>query len=208
MDQDSWRWVGDLRPLWKAAPRLKELKMMGSAGYNGKLNKMGDIVAPHLEQLVFESSGLEESVALDIGKAKLPALRELTLYFGRLDYGNSCTMKSLAGILAGKGLPKLESLGLENSEWEVELIEAVAKSAILPRLEHLSFSMGILYKDGPAALIKHAAKFRHLKTLALGENYIGDMKAIQAVLPNVGKSYQRDLEDEDEPSQRYSAVGE
>ncbi len=208
MDQDSWRWVGDLRPLWKAAPRLKELKMMGSAGYNRKRNFMGDIVAPHLEKLVFESSGLEESVALDIGRAKLPALRELRLYFGRLDYGNSCAIRSLAGILAGKGMPKLDTLGLENSEWEAELIEAVAKSAILPRLQHLSFSMGILYHDGPAALIKHAAKFRHLKTLDLGENYIDDLKALKAVLPNVSKSYQRELDDADEPSQRYTSVGE
>src|SRR5204862_4556447 len=99
MDQQSWRWIGDLRGLWAAAPRLRELRMVGSGSRGrGQPVILGDIVAPHLETFVFESSGLDKTVSLDIGRAKLPALRHLELYFGVPDYGNNHDIAALAGV--------------------------------------------------------------------------------------------------------------
>ncbi|MGN6104205.1 MAG: WGR domain-containing protein, partial [Kofleriaceae bacterium] len=197
MDQDSWRRVGDLSPLWKAAPRLRELYLLGASGSDdGVPVAFGKMVAPHLEKFVYKSSGLDESAPLTFGSTELPSLRHLELWLGRDEYGNNCSIDSLAGILAGKGLPKLKRLGLMNSEWEVDLIEAIVNSAILPRLEGLDLSMGILCRDGAAKLLEHADKFRHLFVLELSENYLlpEDVMAIEKVLPNAIVDGQRDLE--------------
>jgi uncharacterized protein (TIGR02996 family) len=210
MDQDSWRRIGDLRPLWKAAPRLRTLSMLGANGSDGgKPIVLGAIDAPHLERFVFLSGGLDKSVSLDLGKATLPNLRHLELLFGRDHYGNNHDIKSLAGILSGTGLPKLEYLGLKNSEWEADLIEAIAKSAILPRLKTLDLSMGIFYRDATAALVKHAAKFTHLHALELGENYLlpEHCRQIKKAIACASTSDQRELEDEDE-SYRFTSMGE
>jgi len=211
MDQTSWRRIGDLRPLWKAAPRLKELRMQGASGSDGGTPiKLGKIDAPHLETFAFESGGLDESVPKDLGAATLPKLKHLELMFGREDYGCSSSVKSLAGILSGKGLPKLETLGLKNSEWEVELIDAIASSKVLPQLKVLDLSMGVLFQDGAAALIKHQAKFAHLKKLILDDNYLEAQKdALAKAFPMVELGEQRELEGEpDDEYSRYTSVGE
>lgn len=211
MNQGSWRRVGDIRGLWKAAPRLKELRMQGASGSDGGTPiKMGTIDAPNLETFVFESGGLDASVPKDLGAAKLPRLTRLELMFGRENYGCTSTVTSLSGILSGKGLPQLKALGLKNSEWETELIDAIAKSDLLPQLEELDLSMGVLFRDGPAALIKHKAKFAHLKKLILADNYLEEQEdALEKAFPNLELGEQRELEGEpDDEYSRYTSVGE
>lgn len=211
MDQPSWRSVGDLRKLWAVAPRLRELRLMGSSGDSDLSTRLGNIVAPHLEKLVHVSSGLDKSVPVDIGKASLPELRHLELYFGKDDYGNNGSVKHLAGILEGKGLPRLEYLGLVNSEWEADLLKAVAKSPILKRLKTLDLSKGVLFREGAALLLEHAAAFRHLELLDLSENYFEkeQAKAIQKAIPCAKVDDQREVDDWDgEEAYRYCAIGE
>lgn len=209
MDQPSWRRIGDLRKLWKMVPRLKELKLQGARGSDdGTPVRLGDLQLPNLETFVFQSGGLDGSVPKDLGSASLPKLKHLELWFGREDYGNDGSVESLAGILSGKGLPALKTLGLMNSEWGVELIDAIAGSAILPRLEVLDLSMGTLYTDEAAALIKHAKKFAHLKKLDVSDNFLPDEKALKAVLPNVEFGEQKEPDVDGEDVYRYSTVGE
>jgi hypothetical protein len=210
MDQDSWRRIGDLRKLWAAVPRLRELRLLGASGNGGKPCVLGAIEAPHLERFVYISGGLDKSVPIDLGKAKLPALRHLELYFGREDYGNTGSVKDLAGILAGKGLPKLEYLGLKNSEWERDLVAAIAKSAILPRLTTLDLGLGTMYTEGAEALLEHAAKFQHLEKLDLDDNFITDehAKAIAKAIPCAELGSQREPDEYDGESYRITAVGE
>ncbi len=214
MDQDSWRSIGDLRALWKAAPRLKTLRLKGSGSRRAGNTAIafGTIDAPHLETLFYESSGLDKTAPREIGKATLPALRHLELMLGRADYGNTGSVKDLAGILSGKGLPKLEYLALANSEWETDLVAAVASSAILPRLSVLDLSKGVLFNDGCAALVQHAASFRHLKKLDLDDNFLlpEHVKAIKKVIPCAAFGSQREIEDfdDDEVGYRYTSIGE
>ncbi len=212
MDQESWRRVGDLRGIWEAAPNLKVLKLRGSSGSDdGTPIKLAPIDAPHLETLIIFSGGLDAAAPKEIGAAKLPALTHLELMFGSDNYGCNCTMDSLKGILSGKGLPKLKVLGLKNSEWEEELIEAIATSAILPKLEVLDLSMGVLWKEGSAAIIKHAEKFEHLKKLILDDNYFDDAQiaAIQKVLKNAQLGEQKELDEPDaEEPYRYTSIAE
>ncbi len=212
MDQESWRRVGDLRGIWTAAPNLKTLKLRGSSGSDdGTPIKLAPIDAPHLETLVIFSGGLDEAAPKEIGAAKWPELTRLELLFGTGDYGCTATVESLKGILSGKGLPKLKTLGLKNSEWEGELVEAIAQSAILPKLEVLDLSMGILWKEGAAAILKHAEKFEHLKKLILDDNYFDDaqLTAIKKVLKNAQLGEQKELDEPDaEEPYRYTSIAE
>jgi uncharacterized protein (TIGR02996 family) len=212
MDQESWRRIGDIRCLWKNAPNLRELHMRGSSGSDdGTPIKMGDVVAPLLEKFIYISSGLDKSVPIALGEASLPELRHLELYFGNDDYGNTCKLKSLAGILEGKGLPRLEYLGLENSEWETDLIAALVKAPIVKRLKTLDLSKGTLFREGAAALIANAAAFRHLEKLDLTDNYLEDEQcaAIKQAIPCAEVDDQREVDDwDDERPCRYVSVGE
>lgn len=211
MDQESWRRVGDVRGIWEACPSLKVLKLRGSAGSDdGPKIKLAPIVAPKLETLIIYSGGLDEAAPVEIGEADFPSLRHLELLFGRDDYGCTSTVGSLAGILAGTGLPKLEYLGLKNSEWEGELIEAIAKSAIVKRLKVLDLSMGILWRDGAAALVKYAGALEHLEHLILDDNFFDEAQAgfIKAALPNAQLGEQKALDEPEEDPWRYTSIGE
>jgi uncharacterized protein (TIGR02996 family) len=208
MDQPSWRRVGDLSGLWQVAPHLKELLLQGAQGSDdGKAIDFGDIEAPFLEKLTFKSGGLHKNAPTQLGAAKLPKLKHLELMFGSEEYGCSSTLASLKGILEGAGLPALERLGLMNSEWEDPLIAAVANSKVLPRLSALDFSMGVMDGKAAAALVTHAAKFKHLKELNLADNYFSeaDQARVKQVLPNAAFGEQKDDED---PEYRYTTVAE
>jgi uncharacterized protein (TIGR02996 family) len=209
MDQPSWRRVGDLSDLWRSAPHLKTLLLQGSAGSDsGTRIDFGEIDAPHLEKLVFRSGGLDKKAPLGIGAASLPKLTHLELLFGREDYGCNSTVASLKGILEGSGLPALTTLGLKNSEWKAELIEAVAKSKVLPRLKMLDLGMGVMGTESAEALVANAAKFKHLQQVLLEDNYFSesDQALVKKSLPNAEFGEQK--EDEDDPEYRYTTVGE
>jgi predicted DNA-binding WGR domain protein len=208
MDQPSWRRVGDVGPIWKAAPNLRELLLQGSAGSDdGTKIDFGTIEAPRLEVLIFRSGGLDKKAPLQLGAAKLPKLKRLDLLFGRDDYGCNSTVASLAGLLGGDGLPALERLGLMNSEWEEPLIAAVAKSKILPRLKVMDFSMGVLDGAATKTLLTFADKFKHVDELILDDNYFSeeDQATLKAALPNARFGEQKDDED---PEYRYTTIGE
>ncbi|MFO0600617.1 MAG: WGR domain-containing protein [Myxococcaceae bacterium] len=208
MDQPSWRRVGDISGIWKAAPHLKTILMQGASGSDGgKPIVLGKMEAPWLEKFVFESGGLDKHVATTIGSVTLPKLKHLELHFGRDDYGSNGNVGTLKGILDGSTLPALEYLGLKNSEWEKDLITAVANSKILPRLKELDLSMGVLAADAAELLRTHAGKFKHLKRLVLDDNYFSDddVKSLKKALPNADLGEQKE---EDDPGYRYTTVGE
>ncbi len=208
MDQPSWRRVGNLAGLWEAAPHLKTLLLQGASGSDGgKPIALGKMEAPWLEKFVYESGGLDKHVATTIGSTTLPKLTHLELLFGREDYGCNGNVASLKGILDGSTLPALQYLGLKNSEWEKDLITAIASSKILPRLKKLDLSMGVLAQDAAELLRTHAAKFKHLEALDLTDNYFSedDVKSLEKALPNADLGEQKDDED---PEYRYTTVGE
>ncbi len=210
MDQDSWRAVGDLSGLWAIAPQLREVRLKGS-GNDQESSRLGTVVAPYLEKFIHISSGLSKAVPRSLGAATLPELRHLELYVGQEDYGNTCTVKSFAGILEGKGLPRLEYLGLVNSEWERELIVALARSPLVKRIRTLDLTKGTMWREAAQALLEHAAAFRHLELLDLSDNYFDDemAKAIKKAIPCANVDDQKELDDDDDDDPyRYVTVGE
>jgi dienelactone hydrolase len=110
-------------------------------------------------------------------------------------------------FLDGSTLPAVKELGLMNSAWEEELIKAVLASKILPRLEVLDLSRGVLADKGAAALIAGAAKLKHLKQLILDENFFSDadVAALKKALPNASLVEQKGDED---PEYRYTSIAE
>jgi hypothetical protein len=146
-------------------------------------------------------------VPLELGAASLPSLEHLELWLGEPNYGCTVTMQSLEGILTGARLPKLTSLAIKNSGEEGPLIEAVAKSAVLPRLEQLDFSMGVLAEGATAAFVTYVEKFKHLKRLDLSDNYFSaaDQVTLRAALPMVVFGDQKPSQG---PDDRYVSVSE
>jgi hypothetical protein len=211
MDQNSWRRIGDLSSVWPAMPQLRDLRMLGASGSDGGVPcVLGAIAAPYLDTFVFESGGLSRQVSLDLGRATLPALRHLELWFGRDDYGNDHAIADLDGILRGDGLPALQYLGLRNSEWQAELIEAVVQAPITKRIRVLDLSMGVLREEGAAALVANADKLRHLELVELTDNFLpdADCERLRAALPNAGVAGQREADEYDGKRYYFTSVGE
>jgi len=212
MDQSSWRRIGDIRGLWAAVPELRILEMLGSEGSDGGTPlEMGTISARKLERLVLQSSGLSKDAIDALLRSPLPELRHLELWFGQHDYGNTCSLEDVGRLLASPGFPKLEALGLKNSEWEGELIDTVAEGALIKRISRLDLSMGILCTEAVDHLLAARERFAHLDALDVSDNFItgDDAARLQAALPQaiVGASKEPwgDLSD---PYSRYVSCGE
>ena len=134
---------------------------------------------------------------------------DLELWFGDDNYGGTSTVDSCGEILNGRNHPELTSLGLKNSAFDEELIEALVHSTVLPRLQSLDLSMGTLAKGAAGLLVKHAKHFAHLQKLDLDDNFFSaeDIAAIAKVLPKAEFGNQRES-DGDDGEYRYPSVTE
>lgn len=182
----SWTEIGDHGPIWAMLPNLESFKVQGCG------IEFGTIVAPNLRSLTVWSGGLGAEPVEAIGAAKLPKLEKLELWFGSDNYGAECTVGTLAGILGGKGLPKVTWLGLMNGEFANDLCSAVVDAPILQQLHTLDLSMGTMTDDGARVLIANAKKLAHLKRLNLDDNFLTPEVAAQltAALPNASVAAQ------------------
>jgi uncharacterized protein (TIGR02996 family) len=79
----------------------------------------------------------------------------------------------LKPVLDGAILPgSVSALGLLNAFHGDEVVAAVARSRILPRLANLDLSHGTIGDEGAQTVLADAAAFAHLETLDLSHNYI------------------------------------
>ncbi len=164
----SWVAVGKAGKVLPIAPNLRSLQLRGGDIELGKLEH------DTLESLTIETGGLPRGAVASVGKCKLPALTRMEVWFGRDEYGGDGNVKQLAGLFKGKGVPKLEHLGLENCEWQDDIAVALAKSDLLAQLRTVDLSMGTLHGAGVEAIIANAAKFKHLEQLDLSQNFLSD----------------------------------
>jgi uncharacterized protein (TIGR02996 family) len=158
--------VGDLSSALRVAPRLRNLQATG-----------GDIwLEPcehaRLESMRLETGGLPSSTATALGGCKLPALTSLVVYFGTDQYGGDASIDAVEGLLAGAGLPKLEHLGLCDAEFQDDIVAALARSEILPRLRSVELSLGTMTDAGAQTLLSARDKFAHLEHIDVCENFI------------------------------------
>jgi predicted DNA-binding WGR domain protein len=196
----SWIEQGDFGPLLNALPQLRVFVVRG--GQNLRFTKLAH---EGLRSLTVQTGGLSVAALNDISSAKLPALKDLTLWLGVPHYGGDSRVADLKKILAGKGLPALEHLGLQNSEQQDAIAAAVAKSAILERLQGLDLSMGTLTDEGAKALLASAA-VRNLRHLNIRHHYVS--ASVVAQLKALGIEVNATDRQPEDGEHRYAEVTE
>src|SRR5262249_34664194 len=122
----SWIRHSDLTGLLEAFPKLEHFRVRGGEGLVLRAFRHDC-----LKSLAFEASNLRRKVVRAVGASKLPALEHLELWLGTADYGADTTPADLKGILQGKRLPSLRSLGLRNSEIADDVARAVARAPVM-----------------------------------------------------------------------------
>lgn len=199
----SWTAFGDFSKLWSAVPALESIHIRSGAG-----GTLGSIEHARLKTFIRESGGLSRGELMAIGSARWPALEHLEVWTGSSSYEAEATPELLAPIVRAEGLSRLRHLGIVNCELSRELLALLNASGVLPRLEVLDLSKGVLTDDEISELLRFAPQLKHLRRLDLSENLFSEegVERIAEALPNAVVSEQR--EDDSDGEHRYVAVGE
>lgn len=168
----SWIMQGDYSRLWAAMPQLKSLTIKGSTDL-----VLGKIRHENLEELVIICGGLPQSVIQSVQEARLPALKKIQLYIGVENYGFDGDAGTIREFLEKADFPKLEYLGITDSEIQDELTEVVLESKFMGQIHTLDLSMGTLTDKGGELLLKKLPSWPNVKTLDVHYNYLSDEMA-------------------------------
>lgn len=162
----SWSYVNNVEALWSMAPKLEKLRLTGADIDLGKLkhNK--------LRSLSLETGGLPTEAIKSVMSAELPQLTELEMWFGDGNYGAEGDVSMLEPLLKGGLFPKLKKLGLKNSEFQDDIVEAVSFSEALKSLSSLDLSMGVMVDKGAQFLIDSYEQYKHLDSINVSHNFI------------------------------------
>jgi uncharacterized protein (TIGR02996 family) len=153
----------------------------------------GELVAVQAKRL-----GDPNDIALRDAEARILDRHRASL-IGDLPVGDGATLLWRLGFIR-------EARIAANDDFSAaELAEAVARSAILPRLQTLSLAMGTMGEEGARAILSNKKAFAHLKQLDLSENFIPDELAGE--LASVCAEVITDQRDSDGDF-RYVVVGE
>ncbi len=101
-----------------------------------------------------------------IAKAEWPKLEDLEIWLGSDEYGCDCDYSDVEQILGRRDL-SLKRLGIMNMEFGDEVCAGLVDSPILPGLEHLDLTMGIIGEEGARSILDNREMFSHLKTLKI-----------------------------------------
>ncbi len=193
----SWILQGNYSALWAAMPQLKELTIKGSMDL-----ELGEICHENLESLAIICGGLPVSVIRSIQKAKLPCLKKLVLYIGIDNYGFDGDADTIRTFLEESDFPKLEYLGIEDSEIQDELAEVVLNSKYMSRIHTLDLANGTLTDRGGQLLLEKIPMYPNIRVLDLHYHYMSDemgekLKALPARVdvsdPNEQEEYDGEI---------------
>jgi uncharacterized protein (TIGR02996 family) len=203
----SWVSMPATERLYPLYPGLVELTLQ--AGHF----ELGRLELPALRSFELRTGGLDRASLRAILEARWPALERLVIWFGDPNYGADSSLDDLQPLLDATAAPAgLRHLGLMNCEHADELCSALARSALLPRLEVLDLSLGTLSDAGAAALLAGRERFAHLRRLNLAQSYLTDAacRELSALCAEVVTDEQREAEevDADGNAFRYVSVGE
>jgi uncharacterized protein (TIGR02996 family) len=200
IDQISWHHTGDLAKLWKAVPGLKILEIETGEFDVGKLN------APNLERAIFITGGMTKSCGKNIATGTMPKIKHLEIYYGTDDYGGDCSVQEVIPLLGRTDLPKLEYLGIKNSEFANDIAAAVVGSKLVKQLKVLDLSLGTMTDEGAQALAAGKSSLAHLECLDLTRNYLtkDGIKAVKGICAKVIT----DKQEEADGDYRYVSITE
>ncbi len=165
----SWIMQGDYSRLWDAMPQLKRLTIKGSTDL-----RLGEIAHEGLESLTIICGGLPGTVIKEVQNARLPNLKKLLLYIGIEYYGFDGNLDTIKELLAGSDFPKLEYLGIEDSEIQDEITEIVLDSGYMKQIHTLDLANGTLTDKGGELLLKRLSEYPNLKKLDIHYNYLSE----------------------------------
>ena len=187
----SWIMQGDYSRIWEAMPQLKEITVKGSTDL-----KLGKIKHGSLESLTIICGGLGSDVIKEIEEAELPELKKLLIYIGSDNYGFDGDADTVRSLLANSDFPKLEYLGIADSEIQDELTAVVLDCKYIDSITTLDLSCGTITDKGGELLLGKLPELKNLKKLDLSYNYLSDeMKdKLTAAAPGV----EMDLSDSQE----------
>lgn len=190
----SWIMQGDYSRIWKAMPQLKELTIKGSTDLS-----LGEIDHDNLESLTIICGGLGTDVIEEIQGARLPNLNKLLLYIGVEDYGFDGNADTIRTLLADSNFPKLDYLGIADSEIQNELTEVVLGCKYMNQITTLDLSCGTLTDQGGALLLEKLPGFSNIKKLDVHHHYLSDdmMKKLEALPIETDLSEQEEAEEWD-----------
>lgn len=190
----SWIIQGDYSGLWNAMPQLKELTIKGATDLT-----LGDVNHQGLESLTIICGGLPSSVISSIQNASLPNLKKLLLYIGSDNYGFDGDADTIRTLLSHSSFPKLEYLGIADSEIQDDLTEAVLESKYMGQIHTLDLSCGTLSDKGGLRLLEKLPLYPNIKTLDLHYHYMTDevTKKLRELPLEIDLSEQNELEEYD-----------
>ena len=176
----SWIEQVDLGPVLDVMPLLNNLKIKGTNNLS-----IGKKPRPNLKSLEIISGGLPDSVVEDILGSDLSNLEKLVLYVGVEDYGFEGDLAVFKPLFSKDRFPKLKWLGIVDAEEQDAVVEMFLESDILPQLETMDISAGVLTDKGAQLLLDHVDKISHLKFINMKYNYLSDemKKELQKALP-------------------------
>lgn len=188
----SWIVQGNYEKLFEAMPQLEKLTIKGSTGL-----ELGKVNAPNLRSLEIICGGLPKEVIQSVRDANLPSLEELRLYIGVDDYGFDGSIEDIKELLEKSNFPKLEILGLCDSQIQDEICEAVLESKYMKQIKRLELSMGSLTDKGGQLLLDKLPEFPNVKYLDVHYHFLSDkmMKKLEALPIEV------DIDEQNEPDE-------
>lgn len=187
----SWIIQGDYSRIWEAMPQLKEITVKGSTDL-----KLGKIKHSNLESLTIICGGLGSDVIKEIEEAELPELKKLLVYIGSENYGFDGDADTVRSLLANSDFPKLEYLGIADSEIQDELTAVVLDCKYIDSITTLDLSCGTITDKGGELLLKKLPELKNLKKLDLSYNYLSD--EMKEKLTAAAPAVEMDLSDSQE----------
>lgn len=201
----SWIIQGNYSKLWEALPNLKELTIKGSTDL-----ELGEISHENLESLEIICGGLPTEIIEQITKANLPNLKKLNLYLGSDEYGFDGDEETIKKLLADSNFPKLEYLGINDSEMQDEVTEVVLASKYVSQISTLDLSNGTLSDKGGQMLLEILPKYPNIKTVDLHFHYLSDemMEKLEKLPISVNLDEQNEADEDDGDVYRYAMLTE
>ena len=160
---------GSYKELWTALPHLKELTIKGSMDLD-----LGEVCHEELESLTIICGGLPVHVIEEIQKARLPKLKKLLLYIGSDNYGFDGNPDTIREFLEKVQLPKLEYLGIVDSEIQDEITEFVLESKFMTQIHTLDLSCGTLSDKGGELILEKLPQYDNIKYLDVHHNFMSE----------------------------------
>ncbi|MDR1203008.1 MAG: STM4015 family protein [Tannerellaceae bacterium] len=201
----SWIDQADLSPLLDIMPNLTDLKIKGTNGLS-----IGQKPRPDLKSLEIISGGFNAGILEDVLKSDFPNLEKLILYVGVDDYGFEGPIEAFKPLFSKEKFPKLTYLGLVNAAEQDEIVTFFLESDILPQLETMDISAGVLTDKGGQLLLDNIDKIKHLQFIDMGYNYLSDemQKKLSKLPVKTDVSDAQDIDDDYEEYGGYPMITE